>query len=430
MAGIYDQNELEFTYSAWESLYDAVDDVLFPTEDAKLIYHSLKENLVMRSFGDYLKRYIYHKAGIKEPFREVPLKTYQTLIKQAFDSTHTPPSFTPTTARLSALSKNWLTQMTVKRNVVFLLGLGLGMSVSNVNVFLTKALLEQEINPKSPFEVICWYCYKNHYHFDKYMELWNAYQQLPSMYSAGGFTPEYSDQTLQIRNDMLSITDDASLLRHLQTLNAHTGVSSMSFTARRYFDRLYGEARDLVAQIMNASEEENYMKELQEYIQKMSINDHFSDTEKHRRIERMRTKRQVITRDQVTESDLEHVICAAIPTDRHGNLVPGKASQLNEQFAGKRFSRQRIGSILSGHTEVSRFDLITLNFFVFSQKLDQYPNPRTRYTAFMNSMNEILENCFLGQMYIQNPYECFILMCILSEDPLGTYADVWEMSYI
>ena len=35
----------------------------------------------------------------------------------------------------------------------------------------------------------------------------------------------------------------------------------------------------------------------------------------------------------------------------------------------------------------------------------------------------------MGELYVANPYECFILMCILSDDPLGTYADVWEMAY-
>ena len=47
----------------------------------------------------------------------------------------------------------------------------------------------------------------------------------------------------------------------------------------------------------------------------------------------------------------------------------------------------------------------------------------------MKSTNDILEKCWMGQMYIQNPYECFVLMCMLSDDPLGTYADVWELSY-
>lgn len=157
----YAIGDLDFTDAAWEFLYDAVDDAQFLDKDAQLIYNTLRHRLKTRSFGDYLKRYIYLKAELTEPFAEVPLKEYQLIIRSAFSDNHTPPSFAPTTAKLSALSKNWLTQQTVKRNVVFLLGFGLNMSADDVNMFLTKALREQEVNPKNPFEVICWYCYKN-----------------------------------------------------------------------------------------------------------------------------------------------------------------------------------------------------------------------------------------------------------------------------
>lgn len=51
--------DFDFTDVAWESLYDAVDDTQFPNKDAQLIYNSLKHHLKIRSFGDYLKRYIY-----------------------------------------------------------------------------------------------------------------------------------------------------------------------------------------------------------------------------------------------------------------------------------------------------------------------------------------------------------------------------------
>ena len=128
-----DIRDLDYTEAAWESLYDAVDATQFLNQDAHVIYDSLKHRLKLRSFGDYLKRYIYQKAGLTGSFTEVPLKDYQSIIKSAFADNHTPPSFTPTTAKLSALSKNWLTQQTVRRSVVFLLGFGLNMSVSVVS---------------------------------------------------------------------------------------------------------------------------------------------------------------------------------------------------------------------------------------------------------------------------------------------------------
>ena len=154
---------MDFTNRAWDALHGAVDSAYFLDKDADLIYAALQNRLRVISFGKYLQRYIYYKAGLTEHFDSVPIKTYQQIIKGAFSDNDTPQSFEPTTARLSALSKNWLTQQTVKRKVVFLLGFGLAMSAEDVNEFLTKALQEQGINAKDPFEVICWYCYKNGY---------------------------------------------------------------------------------------------------------------------------------------------------------------------------------------------------------------------------------------------------------------------------
>lgn len=422
-----DISDLDFTDDAWVALYDAVDDTQFLDKDAQLIYNSLMRNLKIRSFGDYLKRYIYLKAELTEPFSEVPLKEYQDIIRSAFLDNHTPSSFTQTTAKLSALSKNWLTQQTVKRNVVFLLGFGLNMSAEDVNEFLTKALREQEINPKDPFEVICRYCYIKRYNYLKFKQLWEIYENTPANSLDMGRI--YGERTVGMLNIANSIHDDAALIAHAAKLKVNESTSAMSFTAKQFFDTLYNEAKDLIAELYNSYEDEKHSEALRDYIDKLSRNDRLFDCEKQKRIEQFRSKKKVFVRDDITESDIEHIICAAIPKDRHGNLTPGKASKLNEQFLGKRFSRQRIGDILSGAAQVTRFDLITLNFFVFSQKLELYPEPKTRFMLFYDSMNEILEKCFLGKLYIQNPYESFVLMCILSDDPLGTYADVWELSY-
>ena len=133
--------------------------------------------------------------------------------------------------------------------------------------------------------------------------------------------------------------------------------------------------------------------------------------------------------EDITESDLEHILCSAIPLDRHGNLTPSKRSTLNAQFEGKRFNRKRVNEILHRRIEVERFDLITLNFLIHAEQVDLEPNAKKRYIRFIDSTNKMLEVCSMGQLYVTNPYECFVLMCILSVSPLETYADVMEMSY-
>ena len=422
------EDPLDFTNIAYESFYTAVDDRRFyENADAGLIYEQIEKNLRAIPFGDYLKRYIYQKAGMSGNYDEIPLDEYRFIIRESFRDNDTPASFTPTTAKLSSLAKNWLTQHTVKRNVVFLLGFGLRMSVEDVNDFLVKALHEPMINSKNPFEVICWYCYQNRYGYPKFDQLWRLHQETPA--NKLDMRLMYAEQTIGIRNTMFSIHDDMALISHLSKLKTEDNIPRLSVTARKHFDVLYAETRRIIAEIYNQTEEEQNDVTVQRYREALTHNSRMFDYEKQERLKKLKTEKQHYTEDDITESDIEHIIYAAVPLDRYGNLTPGKASRLNEQFAGKRFSRQRIHEILKGNAEIDRFDLITMNFFIFSQKLDELPNAKRRYLKFVESTNHILEDCCMGELYTANPYECFLMMCILSEDPLGTYADVWELSY-
>ncbi|RHO55459.1 hypothetical protein DW094_07275 [Ruminococcaceae bacterium AM07-15] len=408
-------------------MHDAVDSLQFQQQDAQTIYNVLKHQLRLHPFGEYLKRYLYVKKGLTAAFHTIPLQEYQMILRNAFMENHTPPSFTPTTTKFSALCKNWLTQKTVRRNVVFLLGFGLRMNTEDVNLFLTKALQEYSINFQNPFEVICWYCYEHQFPYSKFKQLWDLYQTMPG--EQIHLRAPYQECPLRIQDTANILYSDTALLTYLKKLSTQSGVSTINLIAKQQFDLLYHTTQDLVAQERNQIEEEKHLQFIHTFQDKLSRNDRLDDKEKQRRIIQLHNRKKIFSRKDITPSDIERLICASIPKDRHGNLTIGKASQLNEQFAGKRFSRQRICEILAGHTEVTRFDLITLQFFIVSQQLDRYPDPKTRFIHFYNSTNNILKICQLGKLYIQNPYECFILMCTLSEDPMGTYADVWELSY-
>ena len=114
--------------------------------------------------------------------------------------------------------------------------------------------------------------------------------------------------------------------------------------------------------------------------------------------------------------------------NKMGNLKKMSASILAKHFSQKRFSRQRINSILNHKFPVERFDLITLEFFIISQEM-QDDDPYNRYHHFLEEIQEILKKCGMSEIYIVNPYECFLLMCLLTDCPLAVFADIWEMSY-
>ena len=48
---------------------------------------------------------------------------------------------------------------------------------------------------------------------------------------------------------------------------------------------------------------------------------------------------------------------------------------------------------------------------------------------FIDEINEILTRCGMIMLYPVNPYESFILLCLLSPDPWDSFCEVWYQSY-
>lgn len=217
---------LNFTVND-ETVFDkTVNHEFFMENEAELIYEALKSGLVKRPFGDYLKRYICRRAELEGEWRDIPLNVYRQIIMESFADNSTPASFTPTTAKLSALTKNWLTQDTVKRKVVFLLVFGLGMSEEDVSYFLIKVLHERDINHKDPFELICWYCIRNRLGYPKCAQLIEQFERLkPNKMPREDILGE---RTVSIRNLYSRINDDDTLMAQLSKMKSADNRSLFS----------------------------------------------------------------------------------------------------------------------------------------------------------------------------------------------------------
>ena len=170
--------EYEFTRRAAQRFRQVVSLDSFEDEDADVIFHYLYKEMELVSFGDHLKRYIYERAELEEPFSEVPQEVYKEIVVDSFKETYTPKSMNPTSTKLSALVNNWLNQASVKRETVFLLGFGLKMTTEDVSDFLTRVLKEQDFDFYNPDEVIYWYCYSTQQGYHKAEELKKKYEIL------------------------------------------------------------------------------------------------------------------------------------------------------------------------------------------------------------------------------------------------------------
>ena len=383
--------DYEYTRRAAVQMNRIIDSSEFAQMDADMIFDYLSGQMEVVLFPDYLKRYIYEKLGMEQPFSTVPLKEYQQIISLAFSDHAAPYSLTPTSTKKAAMIKLWLTQPGASRDTVFTLGFGLGMKPEEVSEFLTKVLKEEDFNFADPEETVYWYCYQNHLPYAEAVRLLNIFRSL----TPADFSRKQWDALKG--SPRLYLLTEENLIRYLSLLKAVLDPRRGEDTAFKEFERLYDQCRKIICDIYNS---ENLISE----------------------------QRKVWTPEMIRPADLEKILCSGIPVNSRNNLTSMNASLFGSLFQNKRMSRQRISGILSGKHEVDRFDLITLLFFIYAQTVE--PDwPAERYYQYIDEINEILERCRMLGIYPTNPYEAFVLMCIVTDDPMDVYAQVWERSY-
>lgn len=416
-------NGLDFTIKREDAFYGAAELEDFKTQEAKVIFNFIKENMYLIPFGDYLKRYIYYKLNLTGDYREIDISVYQKYIVDSFKETETPPSFETTSSKISALAKNWLSQTVVSRKTVFLLGFGLRMTVDEVSGFLKKAIQEGDFYFKNPFEIICWYCYKNGFGFSKMQELMKSYELEIKNYE----TTLLNEETMGIRRDFQKANSNRELLDLLKSHHLSIG-QAYSFTAKKQFDFLYGECKKIIADYKQAEENWEFENELYDFEHAWIRKPYLGSEKKKSLLKKFKEKHKQISDKDVSESEVEKFLCSGTPIDKKGNLTKISVSSLSANFSKKRMSRQHINDIMSGKVSVDRFDLITLNFFIVAHN-NIYEKSINRWWAFVDETNKMLDLCSMGELYIANPYDCFLQMCMLTDDPLSTYDSVIEKSY-
>ena len=379
--------DYEYTKKSVVNLNRIINSKQFQEMDSETIFQYLKKEMEIVSFGDYLKRFLYEESGLSEPFTEIPDQYYISVIEESFAANKSPYCFTPVTTSRNSIIRRWLHSGTVERSTVFVIGFGLRMTDQEGAVFLTKVLKEQDFCFNDPVETVYWYCFHHGY----------PYSTALSLLEGSEFSSE----------DRKDVPDSAFWHSVRESLPVYLSNKPMLEKYLAYFkfskeDRVeaaYTEFSRIYGQAVCAA-------------------------------------RQELREDPVSEGrnqelsgafDIESVLCSGNPKTHSGNLTAASRSSLSAHFKRKRMSRQRISRLLNRKAKVERFDLITLLFLIYAVNTEA-GSPEMRCRNYIDEMNACLKRCDMMELYPVNPYESFILMCLLTEEPLSVYNDVWEMS--
>ena len=383
--------DFDYTRRAAANMNRIMDASAFSDMDADMIFHYLAKEMEIVYFPDYLKRYIYEKLEIPAPFSDVPDDTYLKIISQAFSDNSAPYSLTSTTTKKTAMIRLWLEQPGASRSTVFALGFGLRMSAEEVSEFLIKVLKEEDFDFGSPQETVFWYCFKKSLPYAASLRLLDESRSLPVSSFSRKKWEAFSG------SPSLYLLSEENLLLYLAYLGTKAETGSRNAAAFAEFSALYERSREIIADMYNG--EALIFEQTKHW-----------------------------TPADIRPADLEKVLCSGIPVNGKNNLTAMSASLFGSLFRNRRMSRQRISGILTGKHPVERFDLITLLFFIYAKTVE--PDwPAERYLQYIDAVNAILARCQMLGIYPANPYEAFVLMCIVTDDPLDVYAQVWEKSF-
>ena len=380
----------------------------FERMDSETIFRYLSEEMEIVSFGDYLKRYIYERASITEPFQQIPEEYYADYLSDSFTMNRAPHSFTPVRAHWGNIVRRWLRSGSVKRDTVFLLGFGLNMTEQDVSMFLTKVIKEQDFRLSDPREAIFWHCYHLGLPYAEALALMHYYETAELTDGAShqsddiptgkpveesGETPSSSPRFWESAQKALPVYLSNPKMIKPYLLWLKTGQKDPQEGLSHEFELIYKRAADTARAVVREN------KGLDQSGSKLS-----------------------------GAFDIESILYSGTGRTDGKNLLSASKSLLSKQIGIKRLSRQRLSLLLRKQARVERSDIITLMFLIYAVSVEK-EWPTERLTEFIDETGAILERCDMMGIYPVNPYECFVLMCLLTEEPLSVFNDVWEMSY-
>ena len=165
-----------FTLTAMKEFYDTIESDQFQGASEDTIYKYLTNIMEIVSFKDFLRRYIYEYAGIKENFNQVT--NYPELLLEIFARNDCYDlSDAEEKKKLKKKANRWLTSESVKRENMFYIGFGLDMNDKQISEFLTLVLKEPDFDFTSPSETIYWHCRYNGKSWMEAQKLLEAYEK-------------------------------------------------------------------------------------------------------------------------------------------------------------------------------------------------------------------------------------------------------------
>lgn len=368
------------------------------------IFESIFENTeVFRlTWGDHIKRYIYDSIapeGVN--IEDITDKEFEDFIKHAFreNGMRNRGSMNPKTGtKLGNYLEFWMKSPVtgISRRTCFLFCFGLNMDEEQASYMLTGVLRKADFNVRDYREAIYYYCLRYNLQYAGVVHWLDVYDKLPETSAVKDEKDWTGTITLQKKLSEIGLKkDDEKFLGYLAELKTFESNRKKSLNCARVERQILSELED-------------------------SISEEKSDT--------FFRKNQAVDLELIEEfllmKDLGEV-----------EISPAMIQLMEERIITfPYFSAVSLKKkVVDRTTSVKREDVLMSAFLLCTCGLDMEANEDTegcyaeRKADFVYEANRRLEECGFGALYLLNPFELFLVSCLLQKRPLDYFLAAWRL---
>lgn len=374
-------------------------DFLYDISDIMKI---LENNLSIRPFYDFLQRYIYIISGMRDsgvPYNKLSRRDCYAFIRRQFAANGMEDRASLDPEDPAALDGHFFnrlfTRETVGRDKVFLLAFGLGMNAEETSAFLTGVLRQSDFNFKDWQEAVYYYCLKKHLGYQgvcRYYKIFSELQPSEDCFRADIYTAE-------VEKAFAAASCEEEFIAQLARLKSDE--KNYGYTRREVFLELLDRVKKLAA-----DDRLTYLEDKDTALPGVPV--------------------------AVSLYDVEKYIYYIDTRNENGNMLRNSMNTLRGRkwFLSTKLTRQNLALIIKGRRAITRNNIITLVFLNEDLWLGENDQPRGRLDDYMYTANDYLAMCRFAPVCFDNPYESFIGMCLMSDNPQDTFRQVWSESFL
>lgn len=399
----------------------------------------LEKSYAKYLFGDYLKRMVYELYIFPEDdgrkITEIPEDEYIKDIQQIFKENGMKGvgtlQFGGSTRLTPSNLKRWMGMpcYQVSRELVFLFGFGFNMFAEQVEELLTKVIGQAGFDFRSAQETIYYWCLKQNRGYsglrewqEKYMEI----QEEAEEQKESGIYEEKEEcaggaRTRYYKEKVVRITDEDGFKEYLRELERIRRDTRNRITAR--------ETLNVVVNILwyeLSKERRGETKWLELLVEQKEAEGDAQNRTK-------RTQRDIRTMQKYwREVSLEPLI-QSIWQEEDPVAISEKSRKLAPLLPDM-WKKRSLQDKLNGESRVRKEDILTGVFLTYAHQLEkQMPymsgeekDYMVRVETYVEDVNTYLEQCGMGEFYIVQPYEIFLVLCLLYDKPYSFFLSVWK----